>query len=301
MSTTAFFGAVELGFIYAIFTFGIFISFRILNIPDLTTDGSFVLGAAASALCVLNGMPYLGIPASMLVGAAAGIVTALLQTKCGIQPILSGILTMTGLYSINLAVMMNKSNLPLLMMRNIFTPIEENIISRPGFRLILLIPLTLIILLILVFFFKTQLGLSIRATGDNAEMVRASSIDTDTAKIVGFALSNSLIGLGGGLVAQLQQSVDINMGAGMVVVGLASLIIGEMLIKSTSVLRGLIGAVAGAVAYRLVIAAILTTNLPASSLKLISALIVAIAIAAPTFRKKLLLREQIRRNGADHA
>lgn len=288
MSFIAFLGAIELGLLYALPAFGIFISFRILNIPDLTVDGSFVLGAAVSAVFTGAGHPIIGILAGIGAGAIAGLITALLQTKFGIAPILSGILTMTGLYTINLQVMGGKANIPLLNKLTLFS-ISESIFGDTFYRLIVLIMIVCFIFLFYLLFFNTQLGLSVRATGDNEDMVRASSIDTDAAKLVAFAISNATIALAGTLIAQMQQSADINMGSGLIVIGLASLIIGDVIIKNKNIIRGLLSVIVGAVLYRLLIAIILTTNLTPSYLKLISALVVAIAIAIPTVRKKYAL------------
>jgi ABC-type uncharacterized transport system permease subunit len=195
MSLTAFIGSMELGLVYSLLAFGTFISYRILRVADLTVDGSFVLGAAASAMLTLEGMPFAGILAAMAAGAIAGVITALLQTKMGIQPILAGILTMTGLYSINLMVMGGKANIPLLNNTNIFTP-AENFGGR-AYKIIVLTAIITLIFMLLNWFFRTLLGLSIRATGDNEDMCKASSINTDLVKIVGFALSNSIVALSG--------------------------------------------------------------------------------------------------------
>ena len=284
MSITAFIGAMELGLVYSLLAFGTFISFRILNVADLTVDGSFVLGAAASAMFTVVGMP--GIFAALMAGAIAGIITALLQTKMGIQPILSGILTMTGLYSINLMVMDGKANIPLLNKTNIFT-YSENIIGTAAHKIFMLAAVISAVFIILNWFFRTQLGLSIRATGDNEDMCRASSIDTDFIKIVGFALSNSIVALSGALVAQMQQSADISMGSGMVVISFASLIIGSVIIKNKNITLGLLSVVIGSVIYRLIIALILTTSFPPSYLKLISSLVVVTALSVPNLKKRM--------------
>ncbi len=290
MSFIAFLGAIELGLVYTLPAFGIFISFRILNIPDLTADGSFVLGAAVSAVLTAAGHPVAGLAAGITAGAAAGLITAILQTKCGIAPILSGILTMTGLYTINLLVMGGRANMPLLNNETVFT-LSAALFGDIFYKLELLLFIVTLIFVLYYLFFKTQLGLSIRATGDNEDMVRASSIDTDSTKMVAFAISNATIALSGALVAQMQQSADINMGAGLIVIGLASLIIGDAIIKNKTITRGLLSVIAGAVLYRLLIALILTTNLAPSYLKLISALVVAIAIATPTMKKKFELKK----------
>ena len=293
MSLTAFWGALELGLVYSLLAFGTFISFRILNVADLTVDGSFVLGAAVSAIFTFSGMPAAGLFLAVLAGAVAGTVTAVLQTKMGIQPILSGILTMTGLYTINLMVMGGKANIPLLNKESIFT-YAYRIFNNEGYKIITLLIIVAGVFAILSRFFKTQLGLSVRATGDNEEMCRASSIDTDFAKIVGFALSNAIVALSGALVAQMQQSADVNMGSGMVVISFASIITGSVIIKNKNITLGLVSVVAGSVIYRLIIALILTTNFPPSYLKLISSLIVITALSVPTVRNKMEIKKMIR-------
>lgn len=285
MSFTAFIGAIELGLVYSLLAFGTFISFRILNVADLTVDGSFVLGAAASAMLTFNGMPFAGILAAMITGAIAGIITALLQTKMGIQPILAGILTMTGLYSINLMVMGGRANIPLLNKANIFT-YAENFGGR-AYKIIVLAAVIGAVFIMLNWFFRTLLGLSIRAAGDNEDMCRASSINTDAVKMVAFALSNSIVALSGALLAQMQQSADVNMGSGMVVISFASLIIGSVIIKNKNITRGLLSVIMGSIIYRLIIALILTTNFPPSYLKLISALVVITALSVPNLKKTM--------------
>lgn len=286
MSLASFIGAIELGLVYSLLAFGTYISFRILNVADLTVDGSFVLGAAVSAVFTFNGMPFTGIVLAVLAGAMAGTVTAALQTKMGIQPILAGILTMTGLYSINLMVMDGKANVPLLNKTSIFT-YAEAAIGGKAYKVIGLLIIIAAVFLILNWFFRTQLGLSIRATGDNEDMCRASSIDTDFIKIIGFALSNAIVALSGALVAQMQQSADVNMGSGMVVISFASIIIGSVVIKNKNITFGLLSVIIGSVIYRLIIALILTTNFPPSYLKLISALVVITALSVPNIKKKM--------------
>lgn len=286
MSLVSFIGAIELGLVYSLLAFGSFISFKILNIADLTVDGSFVLGAAISAIFAFNGMPYIGIILAIFAGAIAGGVTALLQTKMGIQPILSGILTMTGLYSINLMVMGGKANVPLLNKVTIFT-LFETLIGGKIYKIVGLLLIVSLVYAVLIWFFKTQLGLSVRATGDNEAMCKASSIDTDAVKIVGFSISNAVVGLSGALLAQMQQSADVNMGSGMVVISFASIIIGSVIIKNKNITLGLLSVIIGSIIYRLIIALILTTNFPPSYLKLISALVVIIALSIPNVKRKM--------------
>ncbi|WMJ77576.1 MULTISPECIES: ABC transporter permease [unclassified Sedimentibacter] len=290
MSLTSFMGAIELGLVYSLLAFGTYISFRILNVADLTVDGSFVLGASVSAVFALGGRPVLGLILALLAGAIAGIITAALQTNMGIQPILAGILTMTGLYSVNLMVMGGRANIPLLNKESLFT-YAEAVFGSSAYRVLTLILIVFSIFVILNWFFRTQLGLSIRATGDNESMCRASSVNTDFAKMVGFAISNSIVALSGALVAQMQQSADVNMGAGMVVISFASIIIGSVVIKNINITVGFISVIIGSVIYRFIIALILTTNFPPSYLKLISALVVVSALSVPSIKKKMEFRK----------
>lgn len=269
--------ALELGFIYALVALALYLSFRVLNIADMTTDGAFTLGCAVSATMAVAGHPYLALPAAMLAGSCAGIVTALLQTKWGVPSILAGIITNTGLYTVNLAVMGFSSNVNMLRSETIFTPF-------PGMKLIPAVLITLIVAAALAVFLSTRLGLSIRATGDNPDMVRASSINTGFTVTVGLAVSNSITALSGAVLAQYQKTADINLGTGMVIIGLASLIIGETIFRRGKIWVRILGAVLGCIAYRFIIAMALRLDLPSECLKLVSAVIVAIAIALPTIK-----------------
>jgi len=270
--------ALELGFIYALVALALFLSFRVLNIADMTTDGSFTLGCAVSATVALAGHPYLALPAAMLAGACAGTVTALLQTRWGVPSILAGIITNTGLYTVNLAVMGFSSNVNMLRSDTIFT-------LFPASKLMLAIIITVIVAALLVVFLSTRLGLSIRATGDNPDMVRASSINTAFTITVGLALSNSITALSGAVLAQYQKTADINLGTGMVIIGLASLIIGETVFRKGKLWTKVLGAVVGCILYRFIIALALRLDLPSECLKLVSAIIVAVAIALPTIKQ----------------
>ena len=278
ISLTVITSALELGFIYALVALALFLSFRILNIADMTTDGAFTLGCAVSATVALAGHPYLALPAAMASGACAGIVTALLQTKWGVPSILAGIITNTGLYTVNLAVMGFSSNVNMLKATTIFTAFS-------GMKLIPVMIITVFVAAMLVLFLNTRLGLSIRATGDNQDMVRASSINTGLTITIGLAISNSITALSGAVLAQYQKTADINLGTGMVVIGLASLIIGETVLRGRKIWVKALGAVAGCIIYRFIIAIALRLDLPSECLKLVSAFIVAIAIALPTIKK----------------
>jgi putative tryptophan/tyrosine transport system permease protein len=300
---TLFLGSLQLGLMYGLLAMGIFISFRILNTPDLTAEGSFTLGVAVSAVVTVAGAPTLGLAAAFLCGMAAGVVTGLLQTKVGIHPILAGILTMSGLYTVNLAVMGARSNVTLIGVDTLFQRLYARLAPMPkdGVKLLVGAALTLFVLLALIWFFKTHLGLCIRATGSNEAMVRSSSINAERMKIVGLAVSNGCTALSGAIVAQYQGYADISSGIGILVVGLASVIIGEAFFGRRGVTLGLVSAIAGSVIYRVIISLALSTDLfPTYFLKLISAVIVAVALSLPTVKAGLAKRG-IRREGKRHA
>ena len=274
--------ALELGCIYGLVALALFLSFRVLNIADMTTDGSFTLGCAVSAMVALTGHPVLALPAAMVAGAAAGCITALLQTRMKIPSILAGIITNTGLYTVNLAVMGFSSNVSMLKADTVFTLLRP--VLGTVYRLIPAALVARAVCLGLGLFLKTRLGLSIRATGDNGDMVRASSINTASTITIGLGLSNSLTALSGSLLAQYQKTAEINLGSGMVVIGLASLIIGETLVPRGKLWGKLLGAILGSIVYRLILALALRLHLPSECLKLISAVIVALAIGLPALK-----------------
>ena len=289
MSLYSFFSAIELGLIYSLMVLGLFISYRILNIPDLTVDGSFTLGAAVAVTATLAGHPVLGLLLAALAGAAAGFVTALLQTRMKIQPILAGIITMTALYSINLMVMDNKANLPLAQGESIYH-------NLPGMLLSGLAAIG--VAAVLVLFLQTPAGLAVRATGDNEAMVRSSSINADRMKMAGLSIANACVALSGALIAHYNCYAEVRMGIGMVVIGLASLIVGEiavgLLVRRANILSGAVAAIVGSVLYRLIIAQALEWNFSSSSLKLITAIIVALAMSVPAVKESLRLAKQRR-------
>ena len=274
--------ALELGCIYSLVAMALLLSFRVLNIADMTTDGSFTLGCAVSATLAVAGHPLLAIPAAMLCGAAAGFVTAVLQTKLKIPSILAGIITNTGLYTVNLAVMGFSSNVTMLKTVTLFSMLQPSL--GVFFRLVPALIAAALAAVGLVLFLKTRLGLSIRATGDNPDMVRASSINTAFTITVGLSISNALTALSGCLLAQYQKTADISLGTGMVIVGLASLIIGETLIPRGKLGGKALGAILGSILYRFILAIALRMRLPSACLKLISAIIVALAIGLPNLR-----------------
>ena len=298
MSPSVLLGAVEQGLLYSLVALGLYLSYRTLDIADLTTDGTFTLGMACSAVLTVRGDPAAGLLLALGAGALAGGITALLQTKLGVQPILAGIVTMTGLYSVSLMVMGGRSNLNLLREETVFTAAET--LLGPWGKLLMAGAAALAAGLVLLLFLRTQLGLSIRATGDNREMVAASSINPAFTTTVGLCAANALVALSGGLLVQYQKFSDVNLGTGMVVIGLASLIIGEVLTGRGSVPRGILAAVLGAVLYRIIIAAALAANVGAQNFKLVSAVIVAAAISWPSVREKLQLyrlRREVQKRG----
>ena len=278
--------ALELGFLYALIAMALFLSYRILDIADLTTDGCFVLGAAVSVTVTAAGHPILDIFAAMLAGAFAGFVTAFLQTKLGVPSILAGIITNTGLYTVNLMAMGWKSNQSLLGGRTVFTMLRDRGIGGDWYELLLAASVTILAGLLLVLFLGTRMGLSIRATGDNPDMVRASSLNPSFTITVGLCLANVLTALSGAVVGQYQKTVDINSGTGIVVIGLACLIIGETLLGRRSVKKGVIAAILGSIVYRFIYAIVFYTKIvPVECLKLLTAVIVALAIASPSIRR----------------
>lgn len=299
MSLLVFTSSIELGLLYGLMALGLFISYRILDIPDLTVDGSFTLGGVVSAVITTMGYPVLGIFLAVIAGALAGIVTATLQTKLKIQPILAGILTMTALYSINIMVMGGKPNMPLLRVETIFTRMKTLLDFNLSSMMVGLLVVILVVIL-LALFLSTQLGLAIRATGDNEDMVRSSSINVNFTKTVGLSAANALVGLSGALIAQYQAFTDVSMGIGMVVIGIASLIIGEVIFGKPTVFRNIIAAILGSIIYRMIISLALEHNVSSSSMKLVSAVIVTVAISYPVLKEKIAFRKQVKR-GRNHA
>ena len=282
ISSAVILSALELGCIYALVALALYLSYRTLNIADMTTDGAFTLGCAVSATLAVAGHPILAIPAAMIAGALAGFVTAFLQTKMKIPSILAGIITNTGLYTVNLAVMGFSSNVNMLKSATVFTMVKP--LLGTFYRLIPGALIAAVAALLLIAFLRTRLGLSIRATGDNPDMVRASSINTAFTVTVGLCVANALTALSGAVLAQYQRTADINLGTGMVIIRLASLIIGDTLTPKGRVHTKILGALAGSVIYRFIIAIALRLDLPSECLKLISAVIVALAIGLPALR-----------------
>lgn len=275
---SALLGSIELGMIYAILALGVFISFRTLNMPDLTVDGSIVTGMAVSAIICSKGMnPFFAIICAAAGGALAGAVTGLLHTKLKMQAILAGILVMLGAYSVNLRIMGKTPNIPLTKSVTIYKLADAVFPPKYAGIIIGLLFLAAVITL-LYLFLQTRLGLVFRATGDNEDMVKASAVSCDNMKLMGFALSNGLVGIAGGMLAQNQAFADINSGTGMMVIGLASVILGEVVFGSKTLLRRLVAASGGAVLYRILIAQALYLGMESTDMKLVSAVIVATAL-----------------------
>ena len=283
--------ALEMGAIYSLVALALFISFSILNIADLSTDGCYTLGFAVGATVTLAGHPFLALPAAMLAGALSGFVTAFLQTKLGVESILAGIIVNTGLYTVNLAVMGWSSNLSIFgtdTLLSLAKGLSGEKLWTDWSTLIVLGVLLAAVSLLVGRFLRTRLGLSIRATGDNEEMVRASSINADLARTGGVMLANSLVALSGALLCQQQRYADLNCGSSMLVMGLASVIIGQVLFGDRGMVGGLISAVGGSLVYRVVIQAAYKVNMPSYTVKLLSTLIVVCALAVPLAKRKLV-------------
>lgn len=293
MNLNAIIGGFEQGLIYSLVALGLYISYKTLDIADLTTDGSFTLGAAASATISLMGHPVLGLLAAIIFGALAGGVTAILQTKLRVPPILAGIITLTGLYSINLMVMGNTPNVSLAKSDTVFTFLQP--IFGSFTKIVFSGAVLLIICLLVKKFMSTQLGLSIRATGNNRDMVTSSSINPAFTTTVGLCMANAFIALSGGILAQYQRFASVDIGNGLVIIGLASIIIGGAIFSKHSVGAGISGAVAGSVIYRLLlVVAISSSFISASNLKLATAVLVALVISYPAIKSAKELHKKRR-------
>ncbi|HET8850458.1 MAG TPA: ABC transporter permease [Marinobacter sp.] len=290
LSDIAFYGALETGLIYGLVAFGIYLSFRVLDFPDLTVDGSFPLGAAVAAVLLVEGWnPWLATGMAALAGMAAGAVTALLNVKLNILNLLASILTMIALYSINLRIM-GRPNIALLTEDTVLTPWYGIGLKFHQVSVALFVIVVVVALVLLWRFMKSEIGLAMRATGANPRMARAQGIATGAMIVLGVALSNGLVGVAGALFAQSQGAADVTMGVGVIVIGLASLIGGEAVVTPSTVLRALIACVVGAIMYRLAIAFALNADflgLKSQDLNLITAVLVTLAIVLPGVRTKI--------------
>lgn len=275
------------GFLWSLLSIGVFITYRILDIADLSVEGTYPLGAAVAAVCIVGGgSPLLAITLAMVAGMLAGMVTGLLHTKLKIPALLAGILTMIALYSINLKVM-GKANVSILGEKTVYTYFMDMGLSRSYATLVVGVLVTVIIVLACYLFFGTEIGASIRATGDNQQMIRAQGVNTDNTIILGLVISNGLVAITGALIAQSTAFADVGMGTGTIVIGLASVIIGEVLFGRRSFLNWLIAVVLGSIVYRVVIAIVLWLGLDSNDLKLLTAIIVAIALSMPLIKDKM--------------
>lgn len=277
-------GAVALGVIWSIMTIGVYITYRILDYADLTVDGSFALGGAVAARMIVDGYnPFLAVFAAFIAGVLSGVVTGILHTKLKIPALLSGILSMIALYSINIRVM-GKANISLLKEPIVYDVLsflnKDTAVLVFGFICIVLV------IALLYWFFGTEIGSAIRATGNNENMIRAQGVNTDITKIIALFISNGLVAVSGALVAQNQRFADMSMGTGTIVIGLASVIIGEVLFGTRNFMNTLISLVLGSVVYRLIIALVLEMGMESTDLKLFTALIVAIALSLPIAKEK---------------
>ncbi len=281
--------ASELGLISALTVIALYLSYSMLNVCDLSTDGCFTLGATVGAVVTLSGHPFLALPAAMAAGIASGFITAFLQTKMGVNSLLAGIIVNTALYSINIAVMGNSSILNLNKTDTVFTKALDLLRNTPlmeQYKLIVALLAVIIVGVLLALFLRTKLGLAIRATGNNPDMVRSSSINPVFTTIVGLCIANSFTALSGCLLAQSQKSVNIDIGTGMVTIALASLLIGNVFLGRKKIPLQIVGMVLGAFVFRLVYTIALRFDMPAFMLKFVSSVIVVLAISIPYLRTR---------------
>ena len=281
--------ALELGLICSLTVLALFLSYSMLNVCDLSTDGCFTLGAVVGAVVALAGYPFLSLPVAMLAGVCSGFVTAVLQTRMGVDSLLSGIIVNTALYSINIAIMGGSSLLNMNKTETVFTKMKdllEGTVLTGQYKLVVALITVALAVAVLVAFLQTRLGLAIRATGNNPDMVRSSSINPIFTTTVGLCAANALTALSGCLLAQSQKSVDINIGTGMVTIALASLLIGRAFLGKGGILSRAIGVVLGAFVFRLVYTIALRFDMPAYMLKLVSAVIVIAAISGPYLKRQ---------------
>jgi len=293
MSLFSLLGAVEIGLIFSLVALGVFISFRLLRFPDLTVDGSFPLGGAVCAVLIASGTnPYVATLAAMAAGALAGLITGWLNVKLKIMDLLASILMMIALYSINLRVM-GGPNVPLINDPTLLTLLQPEGMSDYVARPLILAVIVLATKLAMDWFFATERGLAIRATGSNARMARAQGINTGAMVLLGMAISNGLVGLAGALFVQTQGGADISMGIGTIVIGLAAVIVGESILPSRKLVWATLAVVIGAIVYRFFIALALNSDfigLKAQDLNLVTALLVTVALVIPQLKRKLAAR-----------
>lgn len=296
MSWLALSGSIEQGLVYGIMALGVYLTFRILDFPDLTVEGTFPMGAAITAVMVVNDFsPGTAMLAALIIGMLAGALTGIIHTKMRITGLLAGILTMTALYSVNLRIM-GRPNISLLRMPTIFSQLEDIGFSPTSVKIVAFAIIAIGIKILLDLFLGTEFGLALRATGDNPHMIRSFGVSTDRMIITGLALSNGLVALSGSLVTQYQGYADASMGLGMIVTGLASVILGNALIRSKSIFWGTFGVLVGSVLYRLAIFFALRAGFAPTDLKIVTAVIVIFALAAPAIHDRYVrFRSRARR------
>lgn len=285
--------ALELGIIYGIIALALFLTYSMLNVCDLSTDGCYTMGAAAGAVVALAGHPFLALFAAMAAGVLSGLVNAFLQTKMKVESMLAGIIVNTGLYTVNICIM-GKSNLNMNTTTTVFSMMKELLKGtalESYSKMIVALIFLVVIAVLLALFLGTRLGLSIRATGNNIAMVKSSSINPAMTTTIGLCMGGAMTALAGCLLGEYQKSVDVNMGTGMVTVALASLIIGETIFGRRTIKVRILGVILGSCLYRVIVAIALRFNLPASALKLVSAVIVGIAISIPAIKEILALQK----------
>ncbi len=296
ITMASFLSAVSQGLLWSILAIGVYITYRVLDFADLTTEGSFPLGAAVTAQGIVMGMnPFVATLAAFGIGLLAGLVTGVFHTKLKIPGLLAGILVMTGLYSVNLRVM-GKANLPLLKQPTIVTSVVETTgLSTANAVMAVGIIAVAVVIVLLWLLFSTEFGFALRATGDNPRMISALGVNTDIMIILGLMISNGLISLSGGLIAQYNGYSDVGMGVGTIVIGLASVIIGEVLLGRRSIVWCLFSVVIGSILYRIIIAFVLANNLPPTDLKLFSSIVLAICLSLPAAKERY--RDFVNRRG----
>ena len=296
--------ALELGLVSALTVLALFLSYSMLNVCDLSTDGCFTLGATVGAAVAIAGHPYLSIAAAMLAGVASGFVTAFLQTKMGINSLLAGIIVNTGLYSVNIAVMGSSSVMNMNKTETVFTKMRallDGTVLQGQSKLLVALLAAAAVAVILGLFLKTRLGLAIRATGDNADMVRSSSINPAFTTIVGLCVANAFTALSGCLLAQYQKSVNIDIGTGMVTIALASLLIGGVFLGRRALPLRIFGMILGAFVFRLVYTIALRFDMPAFMLKLVSSVVVVATISVPYLKRQYPLFKRRMQHGRRRA
>ena len=290
MSQIAFLGAVEIGLVFGLVALGVFLSFRVLNFPDLTVDGSFPLGAAVAATLIVGGWdPYVATFAAMLAGAAAGLVTATLNVRFGILHLLASILTMIALFSVNIRIM-GRPNLAIIQQETVLSPFYGLGLSQFWVKPLFVAVVVAVVAMLLTRFLASENGLAMRATGTNPRMARAQGIPTNSYIFLGMAVSNGLVGLAGALFAQTNGFADVTSGVGTIVVGLAAVILGETLLRPRTIVLAVIGCILGSILYRIAIAVALGTDflgLEASDLQLVTAVLVTLALILPGARNPL--------------